>query len=574
MSVCSPSRPACLLAGLLALALPAYSQVQSPTITTLNPVRHAQSAGPSAPIAVTFSQPMSPGTATPTAMRVTGSQTGQHPGTYAGGGSATIALDPATDFRAGELVSVSVTTAAQTPGGTPLAAPLVYQFRTASAPAQAAFSAISQLQSNGEAFDVAPADFDGDGDVDLASTDWLNHKVLLSQNLGAGVLAPPVVISSLYTASGIQAADMDLDGDLDLLAASADRGDLRTLRNDGTGAFTDDSTLHVAAGIRFIATADFDGDGDPDIATANYDAGSVSVLLNNRLAGTYDTISHFPLVRAHGIVAGDWDSDGDLDLAAASPLTTLCVAFNDGYGHFTVVNGPPTGTDNWSVFAADLDGDHDLDLVTENTKMAGSITICFNNGTGAFTATSLTTHHNPTLLGSADVDGDGDADIAVTARNAGSLQLLRNDGAGAFTPTYYNVANNSMTRGGTIVDLDGDGALDLILRQTVLHQITTLLNVALPTGRPEELMGANLTITPNPFQEDAAVRFTLPAAAAATLTLRDVLGRVVRSQALLAQAGENVLHLTATAAQPVAPGAYVLEVVAGDRRLVQRVVQQ
>jgi hypothetical protein len=61
-----------------------------------------------------------------------------------------------------------------------------------------------------------------------------------------------------------------------------------------------------------------------------------------------------------------------------------------------------------------------------------------------------------------DVDGDGDADLALTLHQAGPVRLLRNDGAGHFTP-WQLLGESGLHHGALFSDLDGDGLLDLVV---------------------------------------------------------------------------------------------------------------
>ena len=81
-----------------------------------------------------------------------------------------------------------------------------------------------------------------------------------------------------------------------------------------------------------------------------------------------------------------------------------------------------------SLFAADMDADGDLDMVSGKYGYSGGTDVYFNDGTGVF---ALSQDNNP--IGSlcrlvADMDADGDLD--VVARPAGSLDLVwhANDG--------------------------------------------------------------------------------------------------------------------------------------------------
>jgi hypothetical protein len=125
------------------------------------------------------------------------------------------------------------------------------------------------------------------------------------------------------------------------------------------------------------------------------------------------------------------------------------------------------------VVAADLDGDGDLDLAVVNNT-ANSISVLLNNGDGTFAArTDYATGSYPWSLAAGDLDGDGDQDlVAASALPAGASVLLGNgDGTFANRVNYPTVSFPSTI---AIADFDADSDPDLAITCNAVAVVSVL----------------------------------------------------------------------------------------------------
>ena len=318
------------------------------------------------------------------------------------------------------------------------------------------------VDSSNMTFGVAWADYDGDGDVDLAAASTAGARVYVNSG---GLLATSWswISYDSYVARCVAWGDVDGDGDIDLAVAGAQ---VQLYRNDG-GVLVPTSvwTATEPATARSLDWGDVDGDGDLDLAVGNDDL-PIRIYRNDAGALTATTVwSSTGVTHSRSVDWGDLDGDGDLDLASGGVQTLLYR--NDG----GVLTPMPTwrstemdamGPGNAAAWG-DVDGDGDLDLA------AGAR--LYRNDGGTLTSTAIWTAADETGSSIAvtwgDQDGDGDLDLAV-ARDlevevVGALsppRVYRNDrGSLASTATWSGVAENSTSLAWG--DGNGDGYLDL-----------------------------------------------------------------------------------------------------------------
>ena len=245
-----------------------------------------------------------------------------------------------------------------------------------------------------------------------------------------------------------------------------------------------DAAVNYAAGnipTRFVA-ADLDGDGDVDLAVANnwYDSdlgcGGVSILMNNGDGSFAAPVKYAAGCAPISVFAADLDGDGDLDLAAANPGDdNVLVLLNSGTGSFAAPAQYAVGSFPISVFAADLDGDGDCDLAVANAG-TDNVSILKNNGDGTFaTAVYYSAGSAPWSVCAADLDGNGYADLAVANDSSHNVSIFMNDGDGTFgSAADYPAGSNPFSILAT--DLDGDGDLDLAVANAGSDNVTVLKN--------------------------------------------------------------------------------------------------
>lgn len=175
---------------------------------------------------------------------------------------------------------------------------------------------------------------------------------------------------------------------------------------------------------------------------------------------------------------GDIDRNGHLDVIVANgrhwPQQNFAF-LNQGRARFSMRRR--LGDDQNASYAAelaDLDGDGDLDLAVGNDMAPNQIFL--NDGHGRYRA-------GPTFgevssvrsLTAVDIDRDGDVDVLLTCRGRQN-QICVNDGDGKFDVSGTFGKPRDSTIDVAVADWNNDGDLDLVLANRDAQQNAILLN--------------------------------------------------------------------------------------------------
>jgi hypothetical protein len=303
---------------------------------------------------------------------------------------------------------------------------------------------------------IETGDVDGDGLMDVVAA-WRGDTptLVVYRGIGAGLFAEATVLADVVLEGvgrdpqGIALGDYDRDGDLDIAVTNYIGQSLDVFMNagesGGTPRFVRAPRVRLASffgGIaypRVVAAGDMDGDGDLDLVINEIGGGRVAVIRNEGGRFVRPVEYRVPQIgnERPGISAlqlVDIDGDGDLDVCAPALLleqTQKVMAFlNDGSGALVdqlVGEGAPTGY-TFSAHFADLDGDGDLDALS-GAALPGTIAVARRTGAGPFTfEVDFAPQFGQFIrhLDAVDVDGDCDLDIVGIDAPSRSVFVRRN----------------------------------------------------------------------------------------------------------------------------------------------------
>lgn len=173
---------------------------------------------------------------------------------------------------------------------------------------------------------------------------------------------------------------------------------------------------------------------------------------------------------ARSVFAADIDGDGDMDILSASSEDDKIAWYeNDGNQNYTdhFISSDDAAS---RVFAADLDGDGDMDVLS-TSALDDKVSWHENDGNQNFTSHTVANFINAAAnLFVVDVDGDGDLDVLSSEPQESFIYWFENDGNQEFTThrvsSFYDRGSDLFA-----ADVDSDGDIDLLTSSGVDDRI-------------------------------------------------------------------------------------------------------
>jgi uncharacterized protein (TIGR03437 family) len=357
---------------------------------------------------------------------------------------------------------------------------------------------------------IVSADFNGDKIPDLAVANQSDNTVTILLGDGKGNFAAtqlgPSANGTFPTGanpSAITSADFNGDGNMDLAVANVSDNTVTILLGNGTGGFSSAGTVATGNGPTAIATADFNSDMKADLAVANIDSGTVTILLGDGTGG----FTSPPLTLIAGkfpvaILAIDLNANGIPDLAVVNSGDGTVLVFEDPYVNpmqmpveLTSVVVPtvlPITQSVSAVTAANFSG-HPLnstgaaylDLAVtyyDNATFKGNLLLFVSDESGGYDSPPaayfpMPFGSQPVAIGTGSFALGGEPGIAIANYRSDTLAVFAGDGMGDFTAASNSpFATGSLPRALTVADFNGDGLADVAVANYYDGSVTVLLN--------------------------------------------------------------------------------------------------
>lgn len=389
---------------------------------------------------------------------------------------------------------------------------------------------------NGNPRGIFSIDIDGDGSLDVLCAVAGENKIVWYKNLdGLGNFGSQHIITSdLEYTTTVFSADIDGDGDMDVIAVSGPQDKVVWLENlDGLGTFGPIRIItNQAERATGLYVADLDNDGDMDVLSASSFDNKIAWYENIDGLGTFgpQRILTNSALSTRDVYAADLDGDGDKDVIAASTADDRVIWFEnlDGLGNFgpeKIINNDANGV--IAVRAADLDGDGDNDVVAAIFG-DGKISWYENlDGLGSFGTEKVVTPQSlgVRIIHAADMDKDGDLDIVYASAGDDIIGWCENtDGLGTFG-TRQIITDDVRGAGAVFAaDLDGDTDMDVISASVMDNKIAWYKNLTILGV--QESYAESFSVYPNPVKDvlNIAPKNNIQLE---TLSLFDAIGRLV-----------------------------------------------
>ncbi len=340
----------------------------------------------------------------------------------------------------------------------------------------------NDFNSESGLYDLAIADFDGDGkqDVATANDNSTNIAVFLNTSTTGTISYTKSILTPAAKTLHVSAADLNGDAKPEILVSELNGPRVFIFRNNstiGSIAFSAPTSISLSGGkLSMIGIRDLDLDGKPDLVVTDHAFNRIFIVPNQSSIatiqmGTPAIVTVNSTSVTDGIAIDDLDGDALPEVITSeflSPSGKIFVLKNQstpGTIKLTASIEIVASTTISNLKLGDLDGDSKLDLAATGL-LASSVFVFANQSTTSaiqFAApVSVAANARPWGIDFGDMDGDGKADIVVASITQKAVTILNNQStSGSFSFQMQTIPTTFINRHVRIADADIDGRPDI-----------------------------------------------------------------------------------------------------------------
>jgi gliding motility-associated-like protein len=393
------------------------------------------------------------------------------------------------------------------------------------------FAAPASFTSLNELRDLASGDLNNDGKPDIVATKFsAATDILILQNNSTGpgnVSFSKISYTLNYASDHPLIGDVDCDGFQDLIltkGGASNRNAVFVIRNiSSTGGSINfnmtpftlplDAT-HVAMRS---ALRDFNGDGRPELVVTNLTNNTLYIFMNDPAkplgANPFNTtpvkITVTDMASTYGLDVQDFDGDGKADIMLnAVASANFFIMRNKTTGTAVEFDAPQKITLPGQLrnsMSADINRDGKFDIITSSTGTNQVLISLNQSSAGSFAFSSspiiLTADSAPWGVSPADLDGDGDLDIAVANQTSSAINVFVHDG-NLSSPSFakQTITAPRPARNLIAADVDSDGKPEIAAASFVIGSYAVDVYRNMICHKPKILNEEPIFICNNPVE--------------------------------------------------------------------------
>ena len=235
---------------------------------------------------------------------------------------------------------------------------------------------------------LAVADFNGDGYTDLVADNGSNVSVFLGKGDGTfqtgGTFAADQPYFESTTALNIAVADFNGDGRLDLAVLNGGSSRVGILLGSGDGTFGSPNSFYVGTINDDLVAEDLTGDGKLDLAVSDQGSRAVRILAGNGDGTFQSAVTYSTVAVPYQLQVADLNGDGTPDLLIGADTSALLL-FNGANASLHATLRAASG-----FSAGEVGARYILEITNGGSyPTAGAVNVAFGLA-GSLTATAMT----------------------------------------------------------------------------------------------------------------------------------------------------------------------------------------